>query len=51
MSPEKQRLQDVMDASLPAGVSLVVLEAGCGSRRHVRSPSDAHLVGLEISAR
>ena len=51
MIDANSRLQEVIDSLLPAGRSLRVLEAGCGSTSHLRLPEDCWLVGIDISER
>lgn len=42
-------LQAALDGLLRRRSELQVLEAGCGSASHVRVPSGAHVVGIDIS--
>lgn len=51
MSEENARLQHLIDALLPTGRTLRILEAGCGSSSHLQLPADRWLVGIDISPR
>lgn len=44
------QVQALVDEIVGAGRSIKVLEAGCGSRSHIRLAKNAHLVGIDISA-
>lgn len=51
MNPEMAKLQAVVDALLEGRGAIRVLEAGCGSSSYLRWGPNAHLVGIDISAR
>jgi SAM-dependent methyltransferase len=48
-SQEVARLQEAIDGLLATRRHLRILEAGCGSRTHIRIPEDAYVVGIDIS--
>ncbi|HVP57509.1 MAG TPA: class I SAM-dependent methyltransferase [bacterium] len=48
-SGEHEKIQRVIDAVFSGKQRPVILEAGCGSRSHVHFPSDARIVGIDIS--
>ena len=46
---ETERLQQFIDNYFSGKSSIRVLEAGCGALTHIRLPSDAYVVGIDIS--
>jgi SAM-dependent methyltransferase len=47
---ERQELQRVFAANLPAGGLRSVLDAGCGYKLPIDVPREAHLTGIDVSA-
>jgi SAM-dependent methyltransferase len=49
LSEHRRKVQEALDAVIPNGNGVRVLEAGCGSASMLRLPPDAHIVGIDIS--